>query len=162
MWRCLVGFRHKGVALPKPEALRADREASNELFSNEKEIHEHANTVGDYFPQHVRSSWFGGLLRWRARTSCHTESGCDRNACANTHPVSNLCAGQHSAPVRRKRCRIRRWRAGACCGASSNASTLYAQPQKRPAPRVTSQRCLVVSPILPIPRELKFIQRLAR
>jgi len=90
----------------------ADREASNELFSrdfgDEKEIHstptssrEHANTVGDRFRQRVRSSWFGDLLRWRARTSCHTDSGCDRNACANSHPVSNFCAGPRpSAPVR--------------------------------------------------------------
>jgi hypothetical protein len=60
---------------------------------------EHANTVGDRFRQRVRSSWFGGLLRWRARTSCHTESGCVRTAFAN--PVSNFCAGPHpSAPVR--------------------------------------------------------------
>jgi hypothetical protein len=90
----------------------ADREASNELFSrdfsDEKEIHstptssrEHANTVGDLFPQRVRSSWFGDLLRWRARTSCHTDSGCDRNACANSHPVSNFCAAP-SAPVETK------------------------------------------------------------
>jgi len=89
----------------------ADREASNELssrdFGDEKEIHstptssrEHANTVGHCFPQRMRSSWFGGLLRWRARTSCHTESGCDRNACANSQPVSNLCAAHQSAPVR--------------------------------------------------------------
>jgi len=58
--------------------------------------------VGDRFPQHVRSSWFDGLLRWLARTSCHTDSGCgrNRNACANSHPVSNFCAAQHSAPVR--------------------------------------------------------------
>jgi hypothetical protein len=48
----------------------------------------------------VRSSWFGGLLRWRARTSCHTDSSCDRNAFANSYPVSNFCAAQHSAPVR--------------------------------------------------------------
>src|SRR5262249_61560605 len=94
-------------------AFRASfRPASNELFSrdfsDEKEIHstptsshEHANTVGDRFPQRVRSSWFGGLLRWRARTSCHTdtESGCDPNACA-THPVSNFCAAAFTAPVR--------------------------------------------------------------
>jgi hypothetical protein len=90
----------------------ADREASNELFSrdfsDEKEIHstptssrEHANTVGDRFRQCVRSSWFGDLLRWRARTSYHTDSGCDRNACANSQPVSNLGAAPHpSAPVR--------------------------------------------------------------
>ena len=89
----------------------ADRKASNELFSrdfsDEKEIHstptssrEHANTVGDRFRQRVRSSWFGDLLRWRARTSCHTDSGCDRNACANSHPVSNFCAAHPSAPVR--------------------------------------------------------------
>ena len=90
----------------------ADREASNELFSrdfsDEKEIHstptssrEHANMVGDRFRQRVRSSWFGGLLRWRARTSCHTDSGRDRNACADSHPVSNFCAGPRpSAPVR--------------------------------------------------------------
>ena len=88
----------------------AEREASNELFSrdfsDEKEIHstptsshEHANTVGDRFPQRVRSSWFGGLLRWRARASCHTDSGCDPDACANGHTVSNFCAGRHSAPV---------------------------------------------------------------
>ena len=88
----------------------AEREAFNELFSrdftDEKEIHSiptsshgHANTVGDRFPQRVRSSWFGGLLRCRARTSCHTDSGCDRDACANGHPVSNFCAGCHSAPV---------------------------------------------------------------
>jgi hypothetical protein len=90
----------------------ADREASNELFSrdfsDEEEIHstptssrEHANTVGDRFRQRVRSSWFGDLLRWRARTSCHTDSGGDRNACANSHPVSTFCTGPHpSAPVR--------------------------------------------------------------
>jgi hypothetical protein len=90
----------------------SDREVSNELFSrdfgDEQEIHstptssrEHANTVGDCFRQRVRSSWFGDLLRWRARTSCHTDSGCDRNACANSQPVSNFCAGPHpSAPVR--------------------------------------------------------------
>jgi len=48
----------------------------------------------------VRSTWFGGLLRWRARTSYHTDSGCDRNACANSHPVSNFCAAHHSAPMR--------------------------------------------------------------
>jgi hypothetical protein len=73
-------------------------------FSDEKEIHstptsscEHANRVGDRFPQLVRSSWFGGLLCWRARTSCHFE----RNACTNSHPVSTFCAGAHpSAPVR--------------------------------------------------------------
>ena len=82
----------------------ADREASNELFSDEKEIYEHANTVGDRFPQRVRSSWFGGLLRWRARTTSHTESEWDCNACANSHRVSNRCAAHHSAPV------IRRWR----------------------------------------------------
>src|SRR5215470_9772004 len=87
-----------------------DREVSNELFSrdfsNEKEIHstptsshEYANTVGDRFPQRVRSSWFGGLLRWRARTNCHTDSGCDRDACANGHPVSDFRAGRHSAAV---------------------------------------------------------------
>jgi len=76
-------------------------------FSDEKEIHspptssrEHANTVEDRFRQRVRPNWFAGLLRWRARTSCHTESGCDRIACANSHPVSNLCAAQHSTPVR--------------------------------------------------------------
>jgi len=92
----------------------ADREASNELlsrdFGDEKEIHstptssrEHANTVGDRFRQRVRSSWFGDLLRWRARTSYHTDSGCDPNACANSHPVSNFCAGPlPSAPVRRE------------------------------------------------------------
>ena len=68
----------------------ADGEASNELisrdFNDEKEIHstptssrEHANTVGDRFRQRVRSSWFGDLLRWRARTSCHTESDWDYN-----------------------------------------------------------------------------------
>ena len=85
--------------------------ASNELFNrdfgDEKEIcsnpassHKHANTVGDRFPQRVRSSWFGGLLRWRARTSCHTKSSCDRIAFAIHHPLSNFCAGQHSAPVR--------------------------------------------------------------
>jgi len=90
----------------------ADREVSNELFSrdfsDEKEIHstttsgrEHPNTVGDRFRQRVRSSWFGGLLRWRARTNCHTESGWDRNTCAHSHPVSNFCAGPHpSASVR--------------------------------------------------------------
>jgi hypothetical protein len=89
----------------------ADREASNELFSrdfsDEKEIHstptssrEHANTLGDRFRQRMRSSWFGDLLRWRARTSWHTDSGWDRNAFANSHPVSTLCAGPHpSAPV---------------------------------------------------------------
>jgi hypothetical protein len=88
----------------------ADREASNELFSKTAAMTKrsiqlrhpavrHANTVGDRFPQRVRSSWFGGLLRWRARTSCHTDSGCDRNACVNSHPVSNFCAAQHSAPV---------------------------------------------------------------
>src|SRR5215475_10221290 len=92
----------------------ADREVSNELysrdFSDEKEIHstttsgrEHPNTVGDRFRQRVRSSWFGGLLRWRARTNCHTESDCDRNACANSHPVSNFWAAQHSAPLRWER-----------------------------------------------------------
>ena len=92
----------------------ADREASNELFSrdfgDEKEIHstptssrEYANAVGDRFRQRVRSTWFGDVLRWRARTSCHTDSGCDRNACANSHPVSNFCAGPRpSAPVRRE------------------------------------------------------------
>jgi hypothetical protein len=89
----------------------ADKGASSELFSrdfsDENEIHstptssrEHANTVGDRFPQRVRSTWFSGLLRWRARTSCHPDSGCDRNACANSHPVSNFCAAQHSAPVK--------------------------------------------------------------
>src|SRR6266513_3540925 len=89
----------------------ADTEASNELFSrdfsDEKEIHstptssrEYANAVGDRFRQRVRSTWFGGLLRWRARTSCHTDSGYDRNACANSHPVSNFCAAHPSTPVR--------------------------------------------------------------
>jgi len=88
----------------------ADREASNELFndfSDEKKIHstptsnrEYANVVGDGFRQRVRSTWFGGLLRWRARTSCHTDSGCDRNACANSHLVSDFCAAHPSAPVR--------------------------------------------------------------
>src|SRR5262245_534493 len=76
-------------------------------FSDEKEIHstptssrEHANTVGDRFRQRVRSYWFGELFRRRARTSCHTGSGFDRNACANSHPVSNFCAGPRpSAPV---------------------------------------------------------------
>ena len=63
----------------------ADREASNELFSrdfgDEKEIHstptssrEHANTVGDRFPQRVRSSWFGGLLLWRLDSFKYRES----------------------------------------------------------------------------------------
>ena len=76
-------------------------------FSDEKQIHstptssrEYANAVGDRFRQRVRSTWFGGLLRWRARTSYHTDSGCDRNACANSHPVSNFCAAHPSAPVR--------------------------------------------------------------
>jgi hypothetical protein len=89
----------------------AGREASNELFSrdfsDEKEIHstptsihEHARTVGARFPQRVRSSWFGDLLRWRAGTSCHAESGCNSIAFAISHPVSNFCAAQHSAPVR--------------------------------------------------------------
>src|SRR4029077_7606741 len=89
----------------------ADTEASNELFSrdfsDEKEIHstptssrEHANTVGDRFRLRVRSSWFGGLFRWRARTSCQTESGCVRNAFATSHPVCNCCAAHPSAPVR--------------------------------------------------------------
>jgi hypothetical protein len=89
----------------------ADRETSNELFSrdfsDEKEIHstptssrEHANTVGDRFRQRVRSSWFGSLLRWRARTSWHTDSGYERIASANSHPVSTFFAGQDSAPVR--------------------------------------------------------------
>src|SRR5262249_52512935 len=97
-------FRQATLSENSATSEGADREASNELFSrdfsDEKEIHstptsshEHANTAGDCFPQRVRSSWFGGLLRWRARTSCHTESGCDRNACANSHPVSNFCAG---------------------------------------------------------------------
>src|SRR4029077_5372093 len=92
----------------------ADREASNELFSrdfgDEKEIHstatssrEHANTVGDRFRQRVRSSWFGGLLRRRPRTSCHTE----RNAFANSYPVSNFCAAHHSH-AREVRPRLRR------------------------------------------------------
>ena len=49
----------------------------------------------------MRSTWFGGLLPRRARTSCHTDSGCDRNACANGHPVPNFCAAHPSAPVRR-------------------------------------------------------------
>src|SRR5215510_993143 len=52
--------------------------------------HEDANTVGDRFPQLVRSSWFGGLLLWCARTSCHTKSGCDHNTCANSHPRFQL------------------------------------------------------------------------
>jgi len=76
-----------------------DREASNELFSRDFSDEKHANTVEDRSPQRVRSSWFGGLLRWRARTSCHT--GCARNAFANSHPVSTFCAGPHSAPVNR-------------------------------------------------------------
>jgi len=33
--------------------------------------------------ERVRSTWFNGLLRWRARTNCHIESGCDGNASAN-------------------------------------------------------------------------------
>jgi len=92
------------------ESEGADREASNELFSrdfsDEKEIHstpassgEHANTVRDRFRHRVRSSWFGGLLGWRVRTSCHTASGCARNAFANSHPVSTFCSGSSSAPV---------------------------------------------------------------
>jgi hypothetical protein len=104
-------YDHAGNVIETRQSEGADREASNELFSrdfsDENEIHstptssrEHANTVGDRFPQRVRSSWFGGLLRWRARAGCHTDSGCDRNACANSHPVSNFCAAQHSAPVR--------------------------------------------------------------
>jgi hypothetical protein len=48
----------------------------------------------------VRSSWFGDLLRWRARTSCHTEFDCDRNACANSQPIPNCRAAHHSAAVR--------------------------------------------------------------
>jgi hypothetical protein len=90
---------------------KVDNPERNQLLSrnlsDEKKIHstptsshEHPNTAGDRFPQRVRSSWFSGLLRWRAGTNCHTESGCDRNARANRHPVSNFCAGQHSAPVR--------------------------------------------------------------
>ena len=72
-----------------------------EVHSTPTSSREHANMVRDRFPQRVRSSWFGGPLRWRARTSCHTESGYDRNACANSHPVSTFCAGLAStAPVR--------------------------------------------------------------
>jgi hypothetical protein len=119
VWRAMLGNLHR---TPKVRMMTyeeysatsegADREASNELFSrdfsDEKEIHstpissrKHANMVGDRFRQRVRSSWFGDLLRWRARTSCHTDSGCDRNACANSQPVSNFCAGPRpSAPVR--------------------------------------------------------------
>jgi hypothetical protein len=77
-------------------------------FSDEKEIYstptsnrEQAHMVVDRFRQRVRSSWFGELLYWRARASCPTDSGCDRNARANSHPVSTFCAGPHpSAPVR--------------------------------------------------------------
>ena len=54
-------------------------------------------TLGHRFPQRVCSSWVGGILRRRARTSCHAESGCVRIAFAN--PVSAFCAGPHSAPV---------------------------------------------------------------
>jgi hypothetical protein len=90
----------------------ADRKASNESlvegFSDEKKIQStpipsrgHANMVEARCHQLVRSSWFGGLLRRRARTSCHTEFDCDRNACANSHPVFNCPAAHHSAAVRR-------------------------------------------------------------
>ena len=90
----------------------ADRKASNESlvegFSDEKEIQStptpsrgHANLVEARCHQRVRSGWFGGLFRWRARTSCHTEFDCDRNACANSHPVFNCPAAHHSAAVRR-------------------------------------------------------------
>ena len=89
----------------------ADRKASNESlvegFSDEKEIQStptpsrgHANMVEARCHQRVRSGWFGGFLRWRARTSCHTEFDCDRNACANSHPVFNCPAAHHSAAVR--------------------------------------------------------------
>jgi hypothetical protein len=116
---------------------RANGEASNELssrdFSDERKIHstptssgKHANTVGDRFPQRVRSSWFSGFLRSRAGTSRHTESGCagcvrNAHASANSHPVSNFCAGQHSAPVR--------W-----IGFSKNASPLRPRPPANGAP----------------------------
>jgi hypothetical protein len=63
---------------PQSRQRRLKRIISRDL-SDEKEIHstptssrKHANTVGDRFPQRVRSSWFGGLLRSRTRTSCHT------------------------------------------------------------------------------------------
>jgi hypothetical protein len=68
-----------------------------EINSTPTSSREHANTVGDRFRQRVRSSWFGGLLRWRARTSRHT---CDRIAFANSHPVSTFCAAASTAPVR--------------------------------------------------------------
>jgi hypothetical protein len=55
--------------------------------------------VGVRFRQRVRSSWLSGLFRWRARTSWHTESDCDRNACANSQPLPNSRAAHHSAAV---------------------------------------------------------------
>ena len=125
----------------------ADREASNELFSrdfsDEKEIHstptsshEHANTVGDRFLQRVRSSWFGGFLRWRARTSCYTQSGCEHNACANSHPVCNFCAAQHSAPVERASLRsdFRSFRSPAsrnCASRADDCRAAMIQPRSR-------------------------------
>ena len=88
----------------------ADRETSNELFDETSAMKKRSiqlrhpaairDAIGDRFLQRVRSTWFGGLLRWRARTSYHTDSGFHRNACANSHPVSNFCAAHPAAPVR--------------------------------------------------------------
>src|SRR6516162_6868761 len=108
----LAGFAYTDASGQKQSAEVVDKYYPKKItqpkqhrqLPNTALIHEHANTVADRFPRRVRSSWFGGLLRWRARTSWHTGSGCE--PIANSHPVSTFCAARLSAPVESDRAKI--------------------------------------------------------
>ena len=85
---------------------RPQHELLMTTFSDEQEIHVNSDiqTVstprrsGIRFRQRVRSTWFGGFPRWRARQVTTPIPAAHRNICANSHPVYQTLMRQRTTP----------------------------------------------------------------